>query len=454
MNMAEEDYDQNQIKNNKFSRFLIIWAGEFLSTVGSGLTAFALGIYAFTLTGQATSSTMVVLFTFLPAFLLRPVGGVLADRMDRRLLMILGNLGSALGVGLTFFVMTTQPQELWMIYPGIALSSVFFAFLSPAYKATVTDFVPKEYYSKASGLVQLSGSAQFLIAPLIAGILISVIDIRYILLINVLTFILSALAIVFVRRTMKTNVHLVKKSDSSFLGEMREGFSAVIAHRGILILISVTSLILFYTGLLQALFAPMALSFTDPRTLGTAQSICAIGMLISSLVIGLFGRQRNHLAVLSVSLGLMGLFYSFLGMMESIWAIIIPGFLFFFTVPFVNSSIEVLIRQNVSNEKQGRVWSLIAVITNVGAMIAYASGGFLADKIFNPLFMPGGGLADSFGRLFGVGPGRGIAFIFFISGIIVCVLSMMIYRSKAIRQLDSHVPSQASSYGESVGENV
>ncbi len=98
-----------------------------------------------------------------------------------------------------------------------------------------------------------------------------------------------------------------------------------------------------------------------------------------------------------------------------------------------------MIRQNISNEKQGRAWSLISFITYFGAIIAYGIAGFLADKIFNPLFMPGGALALSLGHIFGMGPGRGIAFIFFISGVVVTFLSIIIYRSKSIRQLDLNV---------------
>lgn len=425
------------IENKSFSRFLVIWSGELLSSIGTGLTAFSLAAYAFRQTGLASSAALIILITFLPAFLLRPVGGVLADRMDRRLLMIFGNLGSALGIFLILIMMTLNDHVLWVIYPGAALSSVFVAFQNPAYKASVSDLLPRELYEKASGLVQLSGSAQLLLSPFIAGVLMSVIDIRIILFIDILTFVFSAVVILFIRRGMKEKEEEKSKiKEINFIKEITEGFRTVAEQQGILILTFVVSLILFFVGLLQALLGPMVLSFTNTAALGTSQSVCAIGMLISSLIIGTFGRKRDHVRVLSVSLGLMGLFFSFIGMRGNILMIIIPGFLFFFTLPFANSSIEVLIRQNISNEKQGRAWSLISFITYFGAITAYSIAGFLADKIFNPLFMPGGALVITLGHIFGEGPGRGIAFIFFNSGIIVIFLSIIIYRSKSIRQLD------------------
>ena len=424
--------------NKAFYGFLVIWAGEFLSGIGSGLTAFALAAYAFRQTGLASSAAMIYLCTFLPAFLLRPAGGVLADRMDRRLLMIAGNLGSGLGIAIILLLMNVNKDALWLIYPGAVLSSVFTAVHSPSYKASVSDFLPKELYEKASGMLQLSGTAPLLAAPFIAGLLMSFFDIYLILIIDILTFLISALIIIFIRRKMDIKVKAVKVK-TGFASEMLDGFKTLNENRGVFLLTLIVSMILFNIGLLQALLGPMVLSFTDTASLGTAQSVCASGMVISSLIIG--GRrdsagEKRYVTVLSVSLALMGLFFSFIGIRGNIWMIIIPGFLFFSTLPFVNSSIEVLIRGNISNEKQGRAWAMISFITYFGSIIAFASAGFLSDRIFNPLLMNGGLFESSLGRIFGTGAGRGIALIFFISGIIVIYLSTIIYRSKTIQSLE------------------
>ncbi len=435
--MLKKDIPQKEIKSTGFSRFLIIWLGDLISTIGSGLTAFALGVYAFRLTGQATSATLVVLFTFLPAFLLRPIGGVLADRMDRSLLMIIGNIGSAFGVWLVFMGLSHDPNNLMMIYPGIAVSSVFIAFQNPAFKASVSDFLTPDLYAKASGLVQLSGSAQFLIAPLLAGFLMAIMNVRYILLIDMVSFLISAAAVLVIRCLSEKKANPIREEKQHFFREIAEGFKAISQNRGVLVLVLLVSLLLFYIGLVQSLLGPMVLSFTNAHTLGIAQSLCAIGMLVSSVVISTHKRKGKNVKILCVSMALMGLFFSFFGIAPNFWAVVIPGFLFFAALPFVNSSLDVLIRQNISHEKQGRVWSLISVMTYFGSIVAYAVSGFLADKIFNPLFMPGGALSRSLGSIFGVGPGRGIAFIFFLSGIFVIVLSILIDRSKSIHQLDN-----------------
>jgi DHA3 family macrolide efflux protein-like MFS transporter len=123
------------VNNKSFKKFLIVWMGQMISSIGVGLTAFSLGVYAFEKTNTATSAALITLFSFLPSILLRPVGGVLADRYDRRVMMILGDLGSALGLVFILFVMLTGDVQLWQIYVGVTISSIFAALQSPAYKA-------------------------------------------------------------------------------------------------------------------------------------------------------------------------------------------------------------------------------------------------------------------------------------------------------------------------------
>lgn len=137
-------------------------------------------------------------------------------------------------------------------------------------------------------------------------------------------------------------------------------------RKGILYLVLLVSVVDFYIALLQSLLGPMLLTLTDTGTLGMALSIAASGMLVSSLVIAVWGMKKNKVMTLSLFLALAGLFYAFMGVFTTVTLIIVFGFLFFFTLPFVNTSLEVLIRSNVDNEKQGRIWAIIYSISQVG----------------------------------------------------------------------------------------
>jgi len=132
--------------------------------IGSGLTIFALGVYVYQQTHTASSYTLILLCVFIPPFLLKPFGGILADRYDRRLMMLIGDLGATLGLLFILFMMLKGDIQLWQIYLGIATSSTFSAFQEPAFKALVTDFLPEDQYAKASGLMQLVSSQPYNIA--------------------------------------------------------------------------------------------------------------------------------------------------------------------------------------------------------------------------------------------------------------------------------------------------
>jgi len=90
---------------NLSSKFLIIWFGQFISMVGSGLTMFSLGVYVYQQTHAVSSYTFILLCVFIPPFILKPFGGILADRHDRRLMMLIGDLGATLGLLFIFFMM-------------------------------------------------------------------------------------------------------------------------------------------------------------------------------------------------------------------------------------------------------------------------------------------------------------------------------------------------------------
>ncbi len=420
--------------NKQYNKFLILWVGQFFSMIGSGLTSFALGIYVFQKTGSVTSFTMLLLCIFLPSVLIKPFGGVLADRFDRRLLMFFGDFGASLGTVFILILMHYLPSGLWFIYLGIIVSSISGSFQEPAYKATITDLLPKELYDKASGLMQLASSSQYLISPFIAGILLSFFNIKFIFMIDILTFILAVITTLWVRKSIG-NIDLKRKT-SKLLNDFKEGINELLNQKGVLWLVLITMFVLFFVGLLQSLLVPMLLSLTDAKFTGIIQSITAAGMIAGSLFIGIFGSKKKYVKMLSMSLFFTGVFFSLIGVNTNLIFITIVGFLFFSFLPFVNTSIEVLIRNNIDNEKQGRIWSIISTITYFGSIIAFLVAGFLADKIFNPLLQPGGLLALSIGKIIGIGETRGIGLIFIIAGIFISFISMIIFKNKYVRKLE------------------
>lgn len=418
---------------NPFGRFLLLWSGQLVSAIGSGLTSFGLGVYVFRQTGKASSVALVTLLAFMPSLLLGAAAGVLADRYDRRLMMVLGDSLSAVGIVYILICMISGEAQLWQICAGVTISSVFSSLLEPAYKATVTDMLTEEQYTKASGLVQVAGSAKYLISPVIAGFLLTVSDIRLLLVIDICTFFVTVISTLIVRKGLASRKY---EQARSFIRELREGWGAVSKNRGVLVLVTMTSLITFFVGFIQTLSTPMILAFSDSSALGTSETICASGMLVTSVILGVIPIKKGYVKILSFSLFFTGIFMAMFGLRENIVFICVSGFLFFAMLPFVNTSLDFLTRTNIENDLQGRAWGFIGVISQVGYIAAYALSGILADYVFSPLLTDGGVLADSIGKIIGTGAGRGAGFLIIIAGALLCAVSVVLYKANSVKTLE------------------
>lgn len=412
------------MKGIGYKKFLLLWAGQMVSAIGGGLTSFGLGVYVFEQTGSAASMALVTLLAFLPTLVLSVPAGVLADRYDRRLLMMLGDGLSALGILYILICMLRGGAALWQICVGVLVSSVFSALLEPAYRATVTDLLSKEEYSKASGLVSLAGSARYLISPLLAGLLLAVSDIKLLLVIDICTFFLTVIVTGLVKRGLAAKAPEVRES---FLSSLRGGWRAVTRKRGVVLLIAAASVLTCFMGAFQILAEPLLLDFTSSTVLGVAETICACGMLVSSLLLGIRGLRRGYVRVLCISLLLAGAAMVVFGLKENIYLICISGFCFFAMLPFANNCLDYLVRTNIPAEAQGRAWGLIGFLSQIGYVVAYAGAGVLADGIASAMHS---------------GVGRGAAAVIVLAGALLAISAIVLYWIRAVRELETSCAGQ------------
>ena len=190
--------------------------------------------------------------------------------------MMIGDGFSGLGILYIFLCMIRGGANLVQICIGVFISAIFSSLLDPSYRATITDLLSKEEFSKASGLVSLAGSARYLFSPIIAGLLLAYHDISLLLLIDVSTFFVTITTTFIVRQGIKA---IQPTEKQSFLESIKEGWSAIHIEKGIFVLVLCSSLITLFLGTLQILVEPMILSFADSKVLGIIETLCASGML-------------------------------------------------------------------------------------------------------------------------------------------------------------------------------
>ena len=406
-------------RSSNFGKFILLWAGELISSIGGGLTSFGLGVYIFKTTGSAAGMALVTLLGFLPTLLFSVPAGVLADRYDRRLLMMAGDGFSAIGIIYILICMIRGEAALWQICLGVFVSAAFSALLEPSFRATITDLLTKDEYSRASGLVSLAGSARYLFSPVIAGFLLGVSDVKLLLLIDICTFFLTVLSAAVVRKSIDVRS---ESKQEPFFKSMKEGWSALRGNKGVLALVMVSSAITLFMGMFQILAEPLILAFEDAKTLGVAETICACGMLVSGVILGAQGIKRKYVRILGISLALAGICMTGFGLMENMIPICIFGFGFFAALPFANNCMDYLVRTNIADEVQGRAWGMIGFLSQIGYVIAYAISGIAADKL---------------GQYTGLGVGRGSAMVVRTAGICLVLIAVVCSLSASLKRLEN-----------------
>jgi len=117
--------------------FFIIWLGQLSSMIGSGLIGFALGVWIYDQTGQATPFALTALFGTLPRIILSPIAGAVSDRWNRKWIMLISDSLSGLITLVTAFLLLTGRMQVWMVYLVSFLGAIFAAFQQPAYTASI-----------------------------------------------------------------------------------------------------------------------------------------------------------------------------------------------------------------------------------------------------------------------------------------------------------------------------
>ena len=423
--------------------FMFLWFGQTISIFGSALTGFALGVWVFQRTESATSYALLMFFATFPSLLASPIAGALVDRWDRRRIMLLSDTGSGLCTGFLALLIWRQHVEIWQLFVILAISSLFRAFQMPALNASIAQLVPKHHLGRASGMSQMGPAISQTLSPLLAGVMIVTLGLMGVLWVNIGTF-LIAIFILLIIRIPRLQADASKPTDTTEKAESdslwQETFRGwrYIKERpgllGLLVLFAATNVAM---GAVAVLLGPLVMSFASPTVFGTVVSVATVGAVLGGLVISIWGGpQRRILGIFSFML-LQGAMLFVSGLRANPWLIATVGFVFLLTIPVINGCSQAIWLAKVPKDMQGRVFALRRMVAMSLVPIAYLVAGPLAEHVFEPLLTIDGQLADSVGRLIGVGPGRGIGLMFIILGCSVALAAVLGFSSRRLRGVDA-----------------
>jgi MFS transporter, DHA3 family, macrolide efflux protein len=424
----------------------IIWLGQMVSGIASGITAIAIPIWILSFTEGRGTAIGIWEAVFFGSYLLTvQFAGVLIDRYNRKVMMLVYDVSSLLVVAVLLIIEITGKLELWQLYIAAIVQGIGFAFHSPSYSAAITTMVPKKQYVRANGLMSLIYDIPDIFAPLLGGLLVLVIGLSGILAINLIAFVFSIAALLLVK--VPSTPHTVEgdRSRSRLVKEVIYGIRYILERPGLL---GIELIFLFgnlFSGIALSVAAlyPMILLRTGNNTeaVGLIQSTGALAVVATGIYLSTWGAiKRPARAILLgwIISSVFGLALLGVGQVLIIWliAIVINSVL----DPVVNVAIETFLQTKVAPDVQGRVFSASDFLAQAMIPITPLVAGFLGDQIFEPAMAGGGGLANLFGWLIGTGPGSGYGLLIFLCGMSGLLVGLSGYLVPDIRNVDKAMP--------------
>lgn len=434
--------------------------GQFISLTGSSMTQFALGIWLFQKTGQATPIGVVGAASALPIFL-SPVIGALVDRWNRKLTMMISDLGAGVVTIALFLLFSSGNLQVWHLAVGAFISSLCGMFQWPAYSAAISVMVPKEQYTRANALQGLAENAAFILAPSLAGSLLAgvilggqqiipAIGVSGIMLIDIFTFLAAIGALLVIHVPEATRSEAGEQSRSSAWSELTFGFTYILQRPSLLGLQLVFLFGNLFSTIAFTLLNPMILSRSgsSEQTLGLVSSMFGIGGLIGTILLTAHGGPKRRVnGVLGgwILTSLTGSVLLGLGQMPLVWvgAALVSSMI----SPTINSSNQAIWQAKVPPDVQGKVFAIRRFIAWCANPVAALIAGPLADQVFEPAMREGGSLVSTFGWLVGSGPGAGMALIFVLVGIGGALVGLAGYLAPTVRHVEALLPDHDAGRG-------
>ena len=422
--------------------FFRIWVGQLVSTIGSYMTVFALMIWAWDITGSATSLALVGFFSQLPRIVITPLAGIVVDRFPRKRLMILGDVVAmlcTLAIGLLY---VGDRLQIWHLYSAVALYGCFGQIQTLAYSTSIALLVPKQDYTRAESMVAAVNYSGAIFSPIMAGSLYPLIGLRGIILIDLTTFLIAFAILIASEIPRPTADGSAATASKLSWSNLTFGFRYILGKPGLMAMVLAFSLFAFPSDIGKALYNPMILARSggDAQVLGMVTTAAGVGGVLGALMVGWRGGFKRRIHGMLLGFAGTGCCKIVLGCGQTPLVWILAHFLATLLIPLYYSSSNAIWYAKVPPTLQGRVLAADQLIGLAIAALAPLIAGPLADLIFEPAMQPGGWLTPIFGALWGIGPGAGMALLYTTTAALMVLVGLGGYSFHTLRSVETLLP--------------
>jgi MFS family permease len=425
--------------SNTFS-FWVLFITQTFSLLGSRMTAFAVGIWVYEQTHDATPLALIAFFETAPMVLLSNLSGMIVDRFDRRRVLLVANLAQAVVTLFLLWSFGSGHFQVWHVYLVAALQAAFGVFIIPAFQSSVTLLVTDKMRDRANALNEMAGPLAGVIAPGAATALYALTSVTGVIVIDLFSFIVAGIAAILIFVPRPTRSAEGAAASGSFLREIAGGFNFLKSRRLLLFITFYFALLNFLFMLVITVSTPYILSRTDGsrEALGLITSILNLGAIVGGIVMSIWGGTRPRIHTILGGVLFVGGALVLLGIGRTTPVLAIAAFLMLFPLPMINAAIISIMQVKVPADLQGRVFSLLNQVSMVLSPIAALAAGPLADTMEKNLRLQPGWATVA--PLVGNGAGAGIGLTAVIVGVLIIAVTVVVYLNRPIRQMEAILP--------------
>jgi MFS family permease len=346
----------------EFWKFLL---GQTVSNVGSSFTIFVLPLLVFKLTGSAFNLALVASAEYIPYLLFGLIIGAWVDRVDRRRLMILTDIAQALVISSIPLLGALGLLSVWWIYAVGFVSSTLWIFFNTAEFAAVPSLVPEEDLPAANGYLQASYATATVVGPLLAGLLVAVAPIHLVLVVDALSFLVSALAVGLIKVSFNDADSAERQRSERFQRDVVEGLRYVLGHpilRNTCLMMALVSCVGFTVYAQLVFYAKERLGASDAQV-GLLYAAGSVGMIALALVASPLRRRLSFSKVMLGTLMLQGVLTVLLASTRSYWVGVLLWAVMWGLVVLLDINSNSLWQMIVPNRLLGRVQSVVNVLS-------------------------------------------------------------------------------------------
>jgi MFS family permease len=428
--------------------FSLVWVGQVISVLASSMTGFGMTLWMYKQTESATAMGLMQVAFITPFLAVSPIAGAMVDRYNRKLMMMVSDLGAVLSTTAILILYTTGLLEFWHLYVAAIINGLGNTFQWPAYSAAISTMVPKEHYGRANGMMSLVEAGPGVLAPMIAGAILAVTiqgpfdSFALIMLIDLVTFFfaIGTLLIVHVPQPEKTLEG--QRAEGNLLKEGWYGFQYIFQRPSLLGLQMIFFFGNLFSGMGFTLFAPMILARTEQNSLifGSVQTAGAVGGIIGGVLMSAWGGFKRRIHGVLMGWIIFGVFFAMFGMSSNVTLWVTFGILLSMAAPLINTSNQAIWQSKVAPDVQGRVFSARRLIAWFTQPIAPVIAGTLADYVMEPAMTSNSVIANVFGATFGTGAGAGMGLLMYFTGVVASSVGMIGYFIPKIRYTEDILP--------------